>query len=355
MRSFRDRDFIADNDGLIFCVVGNMHPPGKVICYLKYVPEYRRGYRSKWSRNGQYYGRILPYYSAVGVSKTYEYLEKHKPDYLVWDESLNIKFPMVPIESISIHYKPEERLNQILRECQDSLEHQVRELYTILADKSGIDSFGVTGSILLGIHNPKISDIDLTVYGIENSWKVRHTMVEILEKQSYGIEKPKSLVEKWAKHIVQIHKIQYQAALKLYMEKWNRALYKGRQFSVHPVKTEEEVKERYGSLRYQPLGMAKIKCTVEDARESLFIPAVYKVKDVKLLEGPSQTTQIEKIVTYEGLYSDVAVEGDKIVAYGKLEKILNIESGASGYRLLVGSQEAESKDYILKEEWLKTR
>lgn len=352
MRGYRDRDFIADRDGLIFCVVGNVHPPRRVICYLKYVPEYREGYRSKWSRNGQYYGRILPYYSAVGVAKTYSYLESHKPEYLVWDEYLNVKFPMVPVDSISIHYKPEERLSQILRECKDSLEQEVKELYNIIRKESGVEALGISGSILLGIHNPKISDIDLTVYGIENSLRVKQALTEIIREQTHGIRKPADLVERWARNIVQIQRIPYKAALNLYMEKWNRALYHNRQFSVHPVKTEGEVTEKYGSHKYLPIGFARISCTITDARESLFLPGTYRIADVNVIDGPSEAGKIEAIVTYEGLYSDVATEGDRVVAYGKLEKVVNIENGEVSYRLLIGSQEAESKDYILKEQWL---
>ena len=38
MRKFKDRDFLRTTDGLLFCVVGYLHPPDRVTGYVKYVP-----------------------------------------------------------------------------------------------------------------------------------------------------------------------------------------------------------------------------------------------------------------------------------------------------------------------------
>ncbi|RLE49837.1 MAG: hypothetical protein DRJ21_02115, partial [Candidatus Methanomethylicota archaeon] len=83
MRKFRDRDFIETIEGMIFCVIGNIHPKDRVISYLKYVPWEAEGAKKLgWKRDKNEYGRILPYYSASGVMKVKEYLEKFFPQYI---------------------------------------------------------------------------------------------------------------------------------------------------------------------------------------------------------------------------------------------------------------------------------
>jgi predicted nucleotidyltransferase len=74
--------------------------------------------------------------------------------------------------------------------------------------------------------------------------------------------------------------------------KWNRAIYSGRQFSIHPVKLEDEVDERWEDKIYRPLGLVKVRARVIDSSNSIFMPAIYVVSDVKVLEGNSPYTQI---------------------------------------------------------------
>jgi len=37
-RKPKDRDFVETLEGLLFCVVGYLHPPDKYTAYLKYSP-----------------------------------------------------------------------------------------------------------------------------------------------------------------------------------------------------------------------------------------------------------------------------------------------------------------------------
>jgi Uncharacterized protein conserved in archaea len=178
MRDFRDRDFIESVDGLIFCVIGNMHPTNRVVSYLKYISHYSSTIRTKWSRNGVVYGRILPYYSAIGVKNTMDYLKVNYPDYVVYDKYRSIELIEVPRQKIKTHFKPEERLREIIDSPKDELEKLALELVKELADEANISlsNFGITGSILLKIHNLKYSDIDIIVYGQRNGWIIRDAL-----------------------------------------------------------------------------------------------------------------------------------------------------------------------------------
>jgi predicted nucleotidyltransferase len=76
----------------------------------------------------------------------------------------------------------------------------------------------------------------------------------------------------------------------------------------------------------------------------MFMPAVFQVEhpDVK---GSPAVSRLDRIVSYEGLYADVAVEGETVSCRGKLERVES-SSGIS-HRILVGSPEAGGTDYLL--------
>jgi predicted nucleotidyltransferase len=360
MRGFRDRDFLESNEGLIFCVIGNTHPVDRVVAYLKYVPYYSSSIRTKWGRDGVMYGRILPYYSALGVKSTVDYLREHHPEYLVFDRYRSIELIEVPKCRVKTHFKPEERLQEILTSQRDELERLALELVEVLSDMTNVSlsNFGVTGSLLLKIHNLQYSDIDIVVYGQRNGWIVRDTLKEVLRsgrKPYFSLPKGEVLKE-WCRDITSHHPLSLGEAMILYSKyKWNRAIYNGRQFSIHPVKLEDEVDERWEDKIYRPLGLVKVRARVVDSSNSIFMPAIYVVSDVKVLEGNSSPTQISRIVSYEGLYIDLAEPGDEVIAYGKLEEVEDLRRGEVYYQVTVGTFEANGKDYIKPISWAETK
>ena len=172
LKLFKDRDFIEDKDGYMFCVVGYVHPPDRVLAYLKYVPSRKK---TIWYRESIGFRRILKYYSSVAVLDSMQHLSKTKPNYIYYDNYFNIKFISVPKSEIRKHYIPEGKLKEIINKpSRDPLEQDLIELVNYLSEISDINLkyFGISGSILLNIHNPKYSDIDLMVYGRDNSFKL---------------------------------------------------------------------------------------------------------------------------------------------------------------------------------------
>jgi len=357
MRGFRDRDFIETAEGMLFCVIGNVHPAGRVVAYLKYVPYLSQGTRTKWSKDGVMYGRILPFYSAMGVKDTMNYLKKHYPEYVVYDSYRSIELIEVPWSKVKTHFKPEERLREMLSSPRDELEKLALELVEELSEETrvSLSNFGVTGSILLKMHNLAYSDIDLVVYGQRNSWIVRDALKELLHSERKPhISLPKGRVlEEWSREIVSHHPLSLREAMTLYSKcKWNRAIFKGRPFSIHPVKLENEVSERWEDKVHRPLGLVKVKARVVDASESIFMPAVYAVDDVRVLEGTPPPRPVTRIVSYEGLYMDLAEPGEEVIAFGKLEEVEDLRLGDVYCQVTIGSFEAGGRDYIKPTRWL---
>jgi len=217
----------------------------------------------------------------------------------------------------------------------------------LISEESGVPLrfFGVTGSILIDAHQ-NFSDIDLVIYGRKNSIFVKETLKQIYESHAFPIRRFNAKESReWCLNKARLYPLTYNEAAKILERRWNRGVYEETFFSIHPVKTEDEIDENYGDRIFKPKGMVKIEAIVSDSSESDFLPAIYKVKDVRVLEG-EKVSDINEVVSYEGLYGGLAKEGERILAYGKMECVTDRRSGKIYHRVLIGSREAEGRDYI---------
>ena len=344
MRRFRDRDYLKTMEGFFFCVLGSVHPEDRAIAYLKYVPDPS----GKWGRGRERLRRALPNYTMHDLLETFKFLENHHPEYLYYSSVMGIKMSAVPLNKVSAHYKPEEKLSQLIRmEKLDDLQRKVVDLANLISDESGVPVrfFGVTGSILIDIHQ-SFSDIDLIIYGKKNSVSVKETLKQLYENQDFPIRRfNKEESREWCLSKARMYPLTYEEAAWILRRRWNRGVYEGTLFSMHPVKLEEENDENYGDRIFKPEGMIKIEATVSDSSEADFLPSVYKVEDVKVIEGP-EVKDISEVASYEGLYGGLAEKGERIFSYGKLEGVTDRRSGEQYHRVLIGSKKAEGRDYI---------
>ena len=70
-------------------------------------------------------------------------------------------------------------------------------------------------------------------------------------------------------------------------------------------------------------------------------PAVYQLEDVKILDGPH--VPIREVASYTHTYSGQAREGERILARGKLEKVIGKKTY---YRLIVGTTRESLGEYV---------
>ncbi|MFZ7138278.1 MAG: hypothetical protein ACOWW1_07665 [archaeon] len=344
MRGFRDRDFLQSHEGLFFCVVGNVHPPDRVISYVKYLPSDS----GVWGNKKQQFKRILKNYTISNLLETFQYLQKNYPHYLFKSPIDNITVTAVPVDCIKQQFMPEKKMAELRNGVGlDSLQKKLLRFTSYLQQISGLKetAFGITGSILLGIHQPVFSDLDVILYGTKNSWRLKKALI-----QQQGSTSPiKRLTGKelddWCLKKTRQYPLSKEDALNLYNRKWNLGYFEDTYISVHPVKTENEIAEKYGTKAYEPMGQVIIEGVVSDGVASLFLPAVYKVKDVTFL-GNELSVNISEVVTYEGLYSSLAENGEKIRVKGKLEKVTQKQINQQHYRVVVGSPEGKGTEYI---------
>lgn len=343
---FRDRDFIRTQENFFFCVVGLHHPEDRVLAYVKYVP----AEKGKWKDTRTYYQRVMPAYTIPNLLDTFNLLRNKHPQYLFHSEFYGIFMTAVPHDHIAQHYKPEEKLAQILRATNgDVLQEKLVSFVSLLSGKSGFatNCFGVTGSILLDIHNTKFSDIDLTIYGLRNSLQLKETLNGIIGEPDSPVRRLKgAMLEEWCRKKVEHFPLSLDDAKRIYRRKWNIGLFDNVLFSIHPAQVEEELTERYGDKTFFSGGQVTISAVVADDRESLFLPCVYRVRDVKVLEGECDGGSILEVVSYESLYDSMAETGEELIAKGKLEHVHDNRNGKEYYRVLVGSPEGKGKEYV---------
>jgi hypothetical protein len=219
----------------------------------------------------------------------------------------------------------------------------------VISEESGVplNRLGITGSILVNVHKVSFSDIDLVVYGREETRGVKESLLSLYERKGTGVERLRGeKLSRWSKEMSLVHPFSIPEAKKLYnARKWNKGTFRGTIFSIHPTKVEEEVSDRYGDEYYKSRGMVEAKAKVVDSADSYFLPAVYLVNEVQF-EGNTHFDTVEKVVSYEGLYSDVASNGDQIIIRGKLEEVHDASGQLKSRRILVGSPEAHASDYV---------
>jgi predicted nucleotidyltransferase len=80
---------------------------------------------------------------------------------------------------------------------------------------------------------------------------------------------------------------------------------------------------------------------VIDANEALFMPAIYRVKGVRLLEGNPGAAEVDEVVSYEGLYRDIVDNGGVIEVRGTVESV-----DGEPRRLVIGTMELGGEGYI---------
>jgi len=345
-RGFRDRDYLQTQDGLFFTVIGNLHPQERVLAYLKYLPHPR----GRWGRPGKRYRRSMRYYCASNVMKAVEFLSRRYPEYVFHSEPFNFMLSAVPVEKITRHYQPEERLRQLhVAAGLDELERKAVELASILSEQSGVpfERLGVTGSVLVDLHSVKFSDIDLVVYGRNQSRRVKEALLSFYEGTGIGVERLRGRrLSRWCREQSTVHPFSMKEAKALYQaRKWNKGVFKDTIFSVHPTKVEEEVSGQYGDELYKPCGIVEAKARVVDSEDSYFLPATYLVDNVRP-QRISRLGSVERVVSFEGLYADVAENGEEIAVRGKLEDVLDASGRLKYRRILVGSPEAHGTDYV---------
>ena len=329
----RPRDFILTTDDLFFATTTYLHPEDRIISFLRYIPD-QNGDRSLNNKQ----------YSKVDSNQAYKFLGENFPEYLFDCEITNVQMMGVPIEKVKKLLVPTVRLFEIIEsQNRDKLQEKVVLLAETFHEHAGIsfNKMGISGSILPGLYNPDVSDIDFVIYGLKNHRNAMEAFENIKKENGIlkGIEG-----EYWKKLYnkrIKDSSLSYEEFRWYENRKNNRGILEGTLFDILQTRDWEEINGSYGATRYEPMGSIEIECTVTDSLAAFDNPAIFKVDDVKIIEGPE--VLISEVASYTHTYAGQAREGERITARGKLEKVIGKNIS---YRLIVGTTRESIGEFI---------
>jgi len=332
----REGDFVETSDGLFFDVKGLVHPPGRIVAYLRYYP-CERGTRL---RGGSRYAKVydLPQRRLL--------LKRRWPHYLYHDVVHGRELQGVPIGNVRALHLPKRRLGAILRSRQrDSLEATAARLVKELVDMPGISPtrLGISGSLLVGLHHPD-SDIDIMVYGVESAKHIQRALFALLdEDRHFHRYQTRHLRRLYADRGLQ-RAIAFEDFERHERRKGLQGRFLGHDYFVRCVKDWAEISERYGDEEYLPLGNCSVSAEISDDMECLLTPCRYRLREVKVLAGDSRRKPAE-VFSFRGRFAEQAQSSERIFARGRLEQVRSRRSRR--FRLVVG----EGRTDVLRTMW----
>jgi predicted nucleotidyltransferase len=326
-------DLILTKDGSFFDVKGLIHPPKRIISFIRYFMN-SEGTRKK---NGATYAKVY------SLSERYALLKKRLPRYLVHDQVFDETLCEVPIHEVKKTYRPTEKLQEMRRSRElDALESKALQQAELLKEEANIPwgSIGISGSIAIGLHTAD-SDIDPIVYGSQNCWKVYMILKEMCKNKRRSIkpytqEDLRTLFDFRSKD----SSANFESFVRTESRKAMQGKFAGTDYFVRFVKDWDEVDEAYGDVRYKNVGVAEIRATIEDDSEAIFTPCIFKISNTRVLDGP-HVGDIEEIVSFRGRFCEQAKAGEEVVVRGKLEHVEEKKRGREYFRLLLGNQKSD--------------
>lgn len=325
----RDRDLFSTEEGWIFSVLGDVHPPNRVWSYLKYVPG-----PGPWrSTGGRTYSRAFTTYTVRELLSIMDDLRMKRPEYLYYDPTVGNEVIAPPLDSVVEHWSTSEGLRRILEREETGhasrLELEALRMARWLEEHAGLrrEDLGITGSLLLGIHHER-SDIDLVVYGKRNLLRAIEALREAGDPVRPGAGQ--GLIET----LRTIYRMPMEDARRLAARVAHKGFFGTTPYSVFGVR--EAPMHEYGEYQYIGRGIVEVTVEVADSSESLFTPSVYLVEE--------KVFGIERIVSYHTVLGGLFEPGDRLQVRAKLEEV----RGPRGetYQLLLGSYEAVGSEQL---------
>jgi len=330
----RVRDFIHTQDDLFFATTTYLHPNDRILSFLRYIPDPKGDRSTNDSR-----------YSKVDSKQAYNFLDDSFPEYLFDCEVTGVEMMGVPAGKVREILSPVERLKEIIKHpSPDELLLKVVKVSDVFQDEAGISQkhLGISGSVLPGLYNSQVSDIDFVVYGLKNHQKAIETFEYMKNDDDNDLKGISD--DYWAKLYEKRIK---DSTLSFDEFKWyeerknNRGVVDGTLFDILATREWDEIQGKFGEDTYEPCGTVEIEATVSDALAAFDNPAVYQVENVKIIEGPH--VPINEVASYTHTYSGQARDGEIITARGKLEKVMG---KTTYYRLIVGTTRESLGEYI---------
>jgi predicted nucleotidyltransferase len=324
LSGFSEGDYIKTIDDLYFAVKGGRHRDNIIIAVLRYIPDYN----GERFHDGKHYTRVYD------LESTTKFLKNNYPNYINYIDWLGLELQSVPINYVAEVYKPDKKLQKIMKKPLSSFEESLTNFIKRLSETSCVPStsFGISGSFLIGLEKEG-SDIDLNVYGESEGKKVYDALKILRESEDWISPYDKDSVEsvlmsRWGNIGLDLNKMR-----KIECEKVLHGLVFEVDYFIRLLIEDEETTSK-------PICVATISATINNSTYSIFTPCIYQIKDASIVDIDSDYNIIE-LKSYRGKFTEQVSEGDKIIARGTIERVMR--ESETYYRLMLG----QKGDYLI--------
>jgi predicted nucleotidyltransferase len=329
----RDRDAIITSEGLIFRVFGYSHPSNAYICDAEYAParlftsDNPKAFRNKGNRV------FYKFYENEG----WKFVKNNLPQYMIHHEMLCKNVVGVKRHDALKLRRPHEQLKKLIKKrAQDDLLSALQSVLEFTTEHSDLSmaNFGVFGSLLHGIYHPEFSDIDLIIYGGENSTRLRTALKDFYQDEHSPFrnefESEEAIKEKqW--------RFQNYSPKEFVWHQQRKMIYalfdyvkSGRLIKTEfePVKDWKEIVNEYHSeTRIRQNGWVKLLAQVTEDMDAPFIPSIYGIQPLKVLHGTKYAAEANRIVSYVEEFRLQAQKDERVYVEGNLEEVVTAKGG----------------------------
>jgi predicted nucleotidyltransferase len=350
----RDRDAIIAENNLIFRVYGYFHPPSAYICDVEYAPA--TVYKSTIPRAFRAKGKQVYYkfYADGGL----RFVQQNYSRYTVFYEPLQQRLVGVRQALVNRTRKPNESFQRLIKkQPKDALLHALRRVFSLITARSELSEkdFGVFGSLLHGFYHPNFSDLDLIVYGREKLRELRETLEEFYREKTSPLQNEFETREAIkTKHwrflnYSQDEYLWHQRRKTIYAlfedEKSDRII----KVEFEPVKNWKEIYNEYSSnTRVIKRGWVKVVARITNDCDGPFIPSIYQIQPIKVLEG-AQVKNLERILSYVEEFRMQAKKDEEVYVEGNLEQVVGPTKTFEQITLTYGPKYYEQVLKVLKQ------
>ena len=305
--TYLPRDFVQTACGLTFAVVAEGVEQGRIPCFLRYL------ITSASIRK-------------LDTHEANDYLKRHHPCLLFRSRMRDIWMHGVPCEQVVRHFRPRERMREIIEQPADATESRVARLIHVLSEAGmPASQIGITGSILVSTHRAD-SDIDLVLYDPELFEQARQIVAELSE---HAVLTP--LDETMWKTTYERRgcSLTFEEYLWHERRKHNKAVFENTKFDLGLVVPGQPHEVHAG--RWCKRGKCQARAKVVDDRHAFFYPSRLLLDD----------NRVSEVVCYTPTYTGQARVSEIVEVSGLLE-----ESDDGRQRIVVGTSREAVGQYI---------
>lgn len=362
-------DFVEDHLGNIFEVKGFHQPQDKVVCFIRYYPIDKKQSLNR-SKTNQQTNQKQNYQKIYDLSDKIAFINQNYPEYQFKSENYYFPLHAVPIQNILKHYKPElyfKQDNYSIREEASQIQRDTSDFCKFLSDQSHVPMkyFGVTGSTLVGLETPR-SDIDIIIYGFDNSSKIRDTIRQIFNKSLSGSEIKAYDIEDLRDHYtfrVPTKAISFYDFLKYESRKLHQGKFRNRDFFIRFLPFSGRLSYAHRNLfsirRIQSMGRITLRGQVAGDQNWWTTPSELEVTNVKIISKKKlkvnykdilekihlDLSEITSTFSLRGRYTENVKLLELFQARGTLE-LVQIQNQPPFLQLSLGSH---MEDYLISQ------